>query len=86
MRKEYVCDTCDKPFKSAKECLEHETKHILEKLRETMPVDAIICPECKGTGDAWGTDGCDYKTCYTCKGKRFIVLKHVQMAVYKEIK
>jgi len=81
----YICEICNEDFKTEKECEIHESKHELEALKKLTPEGAIICPSCKGTGDATGSDGCDYRSCYTCHGKKFVIPEIVTKTIYKPI-
>jgi len=81
----YVCEECEQPFYSEKACKQHEEEHFIEKLKKSAPDDSIICPTCKGEGSYYGNDGCNYRVCYTCKSKRFVIPETVNQTIYHPI-
>lgn len=81
----FLCEKCSKTFSSQEECKKHEKQHELEELKKSVPDGAIICPDCNGTGDAFGSDGCDYRCCYTCLGKKFVIPKKTTKITYQHI-
>lgn len=54
---------------------------------EEIPEGAVICPDCKGTGEVryrWGGPGSkDYINCFTCSGEAYLDKEHI--AMYKRI-
>lgn len=86
MKATYTCDICGKnDFKTEKECLEHERQHKLEEKLKKLPEGAMICPKCNGEGFGYGTDGCDIRDCYICKGSGFVIAKRVSQIVYEPV-
>lgn len=74
----YKCSTCGEEFHDPAKCKDHERKaHI--------PLEAIPCPTCHGEGGYEGTDGCDWRQCYTCDGVGKVIPRIKSGVVYEKI-
>lgn len=83
----YVCEDCSEEFENRRDYEKHKLEHKLAKKLENAPKGACVCPECKGEGGDYGTDGCDWRTCSTCGGKGIVIAEHVreEKLIYKKI-